>query len=283
MGVVLLIALFVGVTAQAGNTRTARKQIEASMLLTGTITIDRNGVVQAHTLNATEDLDDVLKAFVGRTIEKWRFEPILVDGTAVTAKLPMSLRLLAKPAEDGTMSVQISSTHFGSGEKFVASDEVRAVHLVPPEYPKAALQVGGRGTVYLVVEVDRDGSVINANAEQVNLRVLGSDSEMSRMRKQFTIAAVNAAKQWAFMPPTTGVSVIDGSWLVRIQMEFAFSSGSGSGGQAGKWETYLPGPRNMEIPWAREKLRTAGNPDLLSEGGVYSLRQGATLLPSPAS
>ena len=46
----------------------------------------------------------------------------------------------------------------------------------------------------------------------------------------------------------------------------------------GTGDAYIPGRRNMEIPWAQKKLKTAGSPDALPGDGVYPLRQGATLI-----
>ena len=67
---------------------------------------------------------------------------------------------------------------------------------------------------------------------------------------------------------------------MRVPVEFALRGpGEKSPTKEGAWDTYIPGPRNMGMPWAQEKLKTAGSPDALPEAaGVYPLRQGATLL-----
>ena len=278
----LLTALCMSVTVQAGNARAARKQVESSLLVSGTITIAPDGSVQAHTLDSTDELGDALSKFVDSSIVKWRFEPVVVDGNVVSAKVPMSLRLVAKSHSDGNLSVTIAGTHFGTGEDARASDGLQAGKLSPPHYPTSALRKGGKGVVYLVVQVGRDGSVINVDSEQVNLRVVGTDGEMALLRRQFADAALRAAKGWKFIPPTTGEAVAKESWLARVPVDFELGD-RGDHHAPGKWKTYVPGPRNMDMPWAREEISTAGSPDALSEGGVYSLRQGATLLPSPAS
>lgn len=280
----LLTALCMGVAAQAGNTLAARKQVESSLLLKGTITIARDGSVLSHTLDSTEELGDKLTKFVDGSIDKWHFEPVEVDGHAVIATVPMSLRLIAKPTNDGNMSVAITSTHFGNSEGAHPSGGVaRRDRLVPPEYPEAALRVGGKGEVYLIAQVGRDGSVINVDAEQVNLRVIGTERDMAMMRKLFTDAAVKAARRWTFTPPTTGVSANKDSWLVRVPVVFVIGSKGTQAIKQGQWDSYVPGPRNMHMPWAQEQLRTAGSPDALPEGGVYPLEQGAKLLPAPTT
>lgn len=278
----LLAALCMGVTAQAGNARAARKQVESSLLVSGSITIAPDGSVQAHTLDSTDALGDALSKFVDSSIKKWRFEPVVVDGEAVSAKVPMSLRLIAKSHIDGNLSVTIASTHFGTGEDAPATDALQAGKLSPPQYPDSVLRKGGKGMVYLVVQVGRDGSVINVDAEQVNLRVVGTNGEMALLRKQLADAATRAARSWTFIPPTTGATVADESWLARVPVDFEIGA-RGDHGAPGQWKTYVPGPRNMDMPWAREKMSTAGSPDALFGGGIYPLQQGAKLLPTPST
>ncbi|MEO6383641.1 MAG: energy transducer TonB [Thermomonas sp.] len=280
----VLVALCMGVTAQAGNALAARKQVESSLLVQGTITIAPDGSVIAHTLDSTEALGDVLSKFVGGSLEKWHFKPVSVDGKVVTAKVPMSLRLVAKPTDDGNMNVTIASTYFGRREGLPATADVqRRARNAPPQYPKDAQRMGGMGTVYLIVQVGRNGSVLNVAAEQVNLKVLGTASEMSALRKQFTDATVRAARRWTFVPPTTSNAANEASWLVRVPVEFVLWGEQGKRAKAGQWDSYVPGPRNKDMPWAHEQLETAGSPDALSDGGVYSLEQGATLLNPPAA
>lgn len=279
----LLAAACVAATAQAGNERAARKQIESSLLLKGTITIARDGSVMAHTLDSTDALGDALAKFVDASIDKWHFAPVEVGGKVVNAKVLMSLRLIANQGADGKMTVRIANTHFGSSADGPASGDVRSTELAPPKYPETALRSGGKGTVYLIAQVGRDGAVMNVDAEQVNLRVVGSERDMALMRKLFTDAAVRAARRWTFTPPTTGVSANEDSWLVRIPVTFVIGDkGTKVPTQAG-WDSYVPGPRNMDMPWAREQLKMAGSPDALPEGGVYPLRQSVNLLPTPAT
>lgn len=278
----LLTALCVGATAQAGNANAARKQVESSLLVKGTITIARDGSVLAHTLDSTDAMGDALTKFVDGSIDKWHFKPVVVDGQVVIAKVPMSLRLIAKQGADGNLGVTIASTYFGKRKELPDSDDLRSPKRAPPIYPKAAVRSGGKGTVYLIAQVGRDGSVINIDAEQVNLRVVGTEREMAMMRKLFTDAALDAARQWAFTPPTTGASANESSWLVRMPVVFVLRGKGPEQPKAGDWDSYVPGPRNMDMPWARKQLRTAGSPDALSEGGIYPLQQGAELLPAPA-
>lgn len=283
--VLVLAALCVGMTAQAGTARGAmRKQMESSLLLNGTITVAQDGSVIAHTLDSTEALGDTLTKFVNGSIDKWRFEPVVIDGKVVTAKVPMSLRLVATPRDDGKSDVRIASTHFGSSEILPATASVQPRdRMEPPQYPYYSRSFGAMGTVYLIVQVGHDGAVVNVDAEQVNLKVIGAAYKMELLRKDFSDAAISAVRRWQFKPPTTGPSANKASWLVRVAVEFVLHSEGEKPRKDGNWESYVPGPRNMNMPWAREELQTAGSPDALSEGSLSDLQQGAKLLNPPAA
>lgn len=259
-------------------TQAALKQAESSLRVEGTITIARDGTVVTHTLAPKAPLGDDLKAFLDTRIAAWKFLPVLVDGVAVIAKVPMHLRLVAKPLEDGRASIAIASTYFGGSAQGPATDHLRGASMSPPRYPMEALRAGGRGTVYLVVEVDRQGRVSNVDAEQVNLRTAGTERQMALLREQLTKAAVVAARRWTFEVPTTGTGANDSRWLMRIPVDFRLTDIDPKKWDQGMWDTYIPGPRNMRMPWAQERLETAGTPDALPDSGVFPLQQGATLL-----
>lgn len=275
----LLCGLLVAAGAVAGGRGSkARAQAESSLQVSGTITIGKDGSVLAHTLDPKAPLGQPLTEFVNKAVAAWRFAPIRVDGELVNAKVPMHLRLVAKRAEDDKVSVTIASSYFGSNDAVATTENPSSIKLTPPKYPQRALHMGGQGTVYLIVQVDRGGKVANVDAEQVNLRVAGSEKDMAMIRDQFTDAAVRVARGWTFAIPTTGEGADDANWLVRVPVDFVLRGPGGSERTPGSWDTYIPGPRNKGMPWAQEKLHTAGSPDALPGDGVYPLRQGATLL-----
>ena len=275
-----LALTFVVGSAWAGNAREARQQAESSLRGSGRLVVGPDGEVESHELDPKAPLTPALKAFVDDSIRGWRFKPVLVDGKPVRAKVPMSLRLVAKRADDGKFSVTIASTYFGSEDDLATTDRLRSIRLSPPRFPKGALMMGGKGVVYLVVQVGRDGKVTNVDAEQVNLRVAGTEGQMASLRKKFTDAAVRAARGWTFNIPTTGPEANDATWLVRVPVDYRLDDERQRGNG---WDTYIPGPRNFGMPWASEKLRMAGSPDALPDDGVFPLQQGATLLNPPAS
>lgn len=270
--------------ALAGNVAAVRKQVESSLQVSGTVTIAPDGTVQAHTLDPKAPLGEPLVQFLDESIRKWRFQPVTVDGKVVTARVPMHLRLVARPTGDGNASITIASTHFGSRDAGVPTDFVSRGRLAPPMFPKDAARMGGKGTVYLIVQVGRDGRVANVDAEQVNLRVVGTENQMEMLRSTFTKAALRAARNWTFDIPTTGDEAKDDHWLVRVPVEFVLVGRPGDKphDKTG-WDSYVPGPRNARMPWAQDSLRVAGDPDALPDSGIYPLRQGAVLLNPPTT
>ncbi|MGX5673362.1 energy transducer TonB [Thermomonas fusca] len=275
------LALLVALPLSAGGPRAVRKQAESSLRVTGFVVIGQDGTVQGHELDPKAALTPVLVEFIGGALDRWRFEPVKVNGEVVRARVPMSLRLVAKRSDDERFQISIASTHFGSGASSRATDSPQRLEMKPPRYPMGALKGGGKGTAYLVVQVGRDGKVMNVDAEQVNLRVAGSANQMDALRKQFAQAAIHAAKSWTFDPPTTGKEAGKTSWLVRVPVDFRL--GDEKGMQPGEWETYIPGPRNSNMPWAQEQLKLAGSPDALPDSGVFPLEEGAKLLTPPAT
>lgn len=276
---VLLCGFLIAAGAVAGGRGSkARAQAESSLQVSGTITIAKDGSVLAHTLDPKAPLGEPLTQFLNKAVAAWRFTPIRVDGELVNARVPMHLRLVAKRAEGDKVSVTIASSYFGSNDAVATTDNPSSIKLTPPKFPQQAQHMGGQGTVYLIVQVDRGGKVANVDAEQVNLRVAGSERDMATIREQFTAAAVRAARGWTFSIPTAGEGADDDNWLVRVPVEFVLRGPGEAKHTEGTWDTYIPGPRNMGMPWAQEKLKTAGSPDALPGDGVYPLRQGATLL-----
>lgn len=282
VAMVLLLVLGMPVEVDANGRHAVRKQMESSLQVSGTITVSPDGTVATHSLDPKAPLGEELTRFIAGTVAQWRFKPVEVDGKVVAAKVPMHLRLIAKPRDNGEVAVRIASTYFGSNDTVGATDVPRGIRLTPPQYPTTALQMGGKGTAYLIVQVGRDGRVANVDAEQVNLRVIGNERQMVLLRKQFSDAAVRAARTWTFAVPSTGETANDDLWLVRVPVQFSLD-GDAREPKEGDWDAYIPGPRNTHMPWAAEKLRMAGSPDALPGNGVYPLQQGATLLTPPAT
>ena len=268
---ILLLVSCVG-NAFATGPGAVRKQVESSLLVTGTIDIDTDGSVAGYALPGAKDLPGSLTGFIDRNVTRWRFEPVDLGQGAIKARASMSLRLVMKKLGDGNASVEIRGAQFGGAEQpgeFVAA----AGRMSPPRYPPTAARHGVGGTVYLVVKIGREGRVEDVVAEQVNLQVVASERAMQNWRDMLTDASVVAAKKWTFAPPVKGKDVDEPYWSARVPVEF-IAPGSEQH-IAGQWESYVPGPR-ARIPWRSGDDGVGA--DAVASGGVHPIGRGPRLL-----
>ncbi len=277
----VLLAVFALSTASAAAVD--RTKVESSLKVSGFVIIDTDGSVAGHELDPQAPLTPALTDFIGSSIAHWRFEPVVVDGRVVRARVPMRLRLAIHPTPDGNYEARIASTWFMSGSDGAQADtntQRVARRMQPPVYPTEALRMGGKGVVYLNVTYGPDGKVTQVYARQVNLRVLGTESQMDRMRNQFAEASIRAARRWEFAPPTTGKEAERAEWSVVVPVDFRISGEAEP--RSGGWETYVPGPIKNPPVLSRDPL-AEGSPDALPDSGVFSVEQGARLLTPPAA
>ena len=261
----LAVALLGGVAGpgHAANTRAeVRKQVEASMLVRGTIDIEPDGRVAAYQLDQTEALTPAMFDAIDPVIRAWRFDPLVVDGKAVPVRSPMGLRLVA--GQDGdNYRLRIAGVNFGriDDEPSFARGE-----LVPPRYPKAVAFDNVAGTVYLVLRVGREGQVEDVIAEQVNLRAIGTKPEMERYRATLADVAMKTARnRWQFNFPTEGEDADKPFISLRVPVEFILPDMPPE--KTGEWIAYVPGPRQA-IPWRTWDTNFQA-PDAIAAGGVY--------------
>lgn len=275
-GLGLLLCVF---CAAAGGRAAMRKQMEMSMLVTGSIDIGSDGSVSAHAVDQSAKIPPGVLRLIGHAVPQWRFEPILVDGKAVPARARMGVRVVARQQDDGTYTLGIRSASFGE-EGGVEGESVTAARMTPPHYPVAAAASNVSGTVYLVLKIGRAGAVEDVVEEQVNLTVLGTEMQMQQARRLLANAAKGAAREWEFRVPTRGEQADDPFWLARVPVEFALLDGPGNSRRDraayGSWQAYIPGPRT-EAPWARDASGTQA-PDAMVAGGLYPAGSGPRLL-----
>lgn len=270
LGAVLLACMGLAFAAGRGE---MRKQAELSMLLGGSIDIERDGSVGMYTLDDTAKLPQAATALLDKATGRWRFEPVLIDGKAVRARTAMSVRLVARPREGSNeYDVRIAAVNFGTPQpdEFVSSNGP----LKRPAYPHLAVLSGVRGTVYVIVRIGRDGKVEDAMAEQVNLRVIDSEGGMKRWRDMLTEASLRVARQWKFVPPTKGEEVDAPFWLARVPVDYLFPGDKVSSN--GEWQAYIPGPRQT-APWLGG-FDTSLGADAVAGGGIFPLKGGPRLL-----
>jgi hypothetical protein len=271
--------LFAGLVLAAGPAA-VRKRVELSMLANGTIVVAPDGSVRSYALDRPEKLPQPVVDLVHQAVPAWRFQPVLVDGKPVVAEAKMTVRFVASPADKGDYLLKISGASFGDSDG-KSSDQIAYKERSAPKYPQDAARARVAGTVYLVLRVGRDGQVADASADQVNLTVVGSDSELRVWRKVLADASLSKARTWTFTPPTTGPHAMDDFWVVRTPITFTLhEQGAPRVDTYGQWLAYVPGPKEP-VPWM-EKLKTAddgknGVTDALPEGGLSLVGSGLTL------
>lgn len=274
------------VVSLAAGPRAVRKQVELSMLVTGKITIDKAGKVSGFTLDQPEKLPPVIVDLASTAVPHWTFAPVTVDGKVVNASTGMSLRFVARRTDADNYNVQIRSAGFGSrADKpkpdrkespaiAKASQGASCPSMAPPAYPLAGLYGNVEATAYLLVRADRDGNVLEAIAEQVNLRVIADDHTMEKWRRVFAEASVRQARKWCFAPVPPGEKPQMAFQVLRVPVVFYLDGTT----EYGRWEAYVPGPRQRN-PWDDEGVEgTAFSPDALPPGGAYQAGSGLKLL-----
>jgi TonB family protein len=262
-------------TAANGGREAVRKTMENSTLVTGTIDIDTEGKVLAHSLDHAEKLPDFVRRFVAASVAPMRFEPVRVDGKVVKARAKMGLRLVAKQGDNGNYQLRLAGASFGdsSGE---AGEHLRSRDLKPPSYPAGAYLSNVTGVVYLVLKVGTQGTVEDVAVEQTNLTALGPERLMEMGRKVLERASLDAARGWRFDVPTTGEEADKPYWSVRVPVDFKLVSRRGAVSAYGSWDAYYPGPKH-HIPWISDE-ENRQRPDAMVAGVAHPVGSGLKLL-----
>ncbi|MEA9557145.1 hypothetical protein VC273_14870 [Xanthomonas nasturtii] len=257
----------------------ARLQIEASMNVTGELTLTPDGTVTAVALVDEERLPAAVRERIKHSVAAWRFDPVKDDGNALPARLPMSLLLVAKPGDDNQYRVSIRSAHFGGQTPQGVSAQPNG--MAPPPYPANAFRGGATGVVYLLLKIGRDGKVEDVVAEQVNLTALVPESKRARWRKEFADASIAKARSWTFTPATAGSERNAPFWEMRVPVTFDIAASEKDlDAKQKKWQSYLPGPRQT-ASWRMQNdaAATTDSPDALPGSGLFSVRgEGVRLL-----
>lgn len=258
--------------AVAQNARAVRATAEMSMVLSGSIDVAADGSVSTLVLDQRAMLAPGIVSFVEGAIRGWQFEPTLRDGKPVAVHAPLRVRLRGKEQDDGNYQISMTSVDFSEYDP-KATDSVTRKSLPPPRYPEDVFRNGGQGDVLLLVKVARDGTVADVIAEQVNMTVVAPERTLAKMRDILAKASVSGARKWTFVPPTTGEGSTRDFWTVRVPVNFALNSDTGSNGNAqperyGRWRAFIPGPRQA-APWRKPDAAGQAGGDLLPAGGVY--------------
>ncbi len=264
--------------AAAAGPAAVRKQVESSMLVTGTIDIGPDGGVRGFLLDKEEKLPPQVIQIARQAVPEWRFEPVLINGVAAPIRARLSMRMVATQLADKGYRLAIGSAAFGQ-DALAPKDRkpdgrtLKADEMQPPTWPLTAYGISG--TVYVLLRVGRDGKVEDVASEQVNLTVIGSEKTMRLGRKALEDATLRAARRWTFKPPTVGEAAGLPYWKARVPVVFEFDNQRAA--RYGKWEAYVPGPRQPLPSWV-EQQDVATSPDALVDGELHLVGEGPRLL-----
>ncbi len=271
----MLCAALLAITpiVSAGNLAEVRKQIESSLSVSGQIRIDAAGNVLDYTLDQPEALPKGITDMIERLAPQWTFEPVELAGNTVS-RSRMNLLFVASKLDDGNVRIELRSASFDAelpeNERIAIGRRGRM-----PDYPDQLMAMDVHGTVYLKLQIGRDGKVMNIDATHVNLRTLGSESEMARWRRLFTQSCIKAVRGWTFTPPTAGEEANAPFWIGTLPVAFTLNRAERP--QPGRWETYVPGPRKL-VPWADSVGITADNSDALPPNQLHTSSGGRRLI-----
>lgn len=289
----LLAALTMPVLAFAhGGVDAAKRSVEASMLVIGEIAVNPDGSVYGYSLDHRDKLPPAVVKLIDQTLTGWKFTPVTVNGKPELAKAFMSLRIVAKQIDAKHDAISVESAAFGAdtaraNTPSACADRSCLTYLKrsPPSYPPNLLSDFVSGTVYLAVEVDREGKVAQVAVEQVNLRRLADEGTLDRWRREFGSVSMAAARHWTFSTPLTGSEAGENHWVVTVPINYAINVRGTMVGtpQYGQWDAYVPGPENA-IPWAEERPRqivSNGNVDAIPDNGTPFIADGRFVLLTP--
>ncbi len=268
LAAVLALTLSTTMHADARDKRdpSILRQAEASTLITGTIDITAAGNVVNYAIDMPEKLPKAVLDMIERAAPTWKFEPIVMPEKTI-GRSNMSLLFLASQDEKGDYIVQLRGVSFANPDK-QQNVSIDKKHFRYPAYPHTALDgMPVPGTVYLVLRYDREGRVIDADAEQVNLHVYGSEAQQAKWREALAKACLEAAVKWRMKLPPGSLREDEAYGIGRVPVSFTEEGVRLPG--YGKWRAHLPGPRKV-IPWAENTPLAENRPDTQVPGDIHS-------------
>lgn len=244
------------------------KQAEAALGVNGTIVVAADGSVVSHAIDHPELLDTGVVGMIDSSMAQWHFKPMhgTVTGT-------MHLALHARKNDAGKYLIWIAAASFASPQtpsRWAYGERTE----VP--FPDEAEKAGVGGVAYVCVHVDRDGNVIDAITEQVNLTAMDIPLKMEHWRDLLGSAATKAIKKWRFHPVSNPDDAVaddtESARTLRVPVHYMFATGDQGMPKYGQWIMYVPGPRH-EIPWLKNETASLGSPEALAAGGLYPVQK----------
>jgi len=170
---------------------------------TGELVVDAEGRVVSVKLDH-KDLGAERMSGFERQIREWRFEPVIEDGKAVSARAGVHLDMrVRKTTREAPELLTIRGVRFyelpaEEGASLSGAEaKTDGVHLSLPNYPWAPMKIGVGGQVWLLVRVGADGGATETAIHASELRTITLTPRMQKNHmRAFALAAQKAAKDW---------------------------------------------------------------------------------------
>jgi hypothetical protein len=229
--VTLVLAAVLSGACVAGDREKAFYNLDA----VGNIVINPDGTVHEYTLKS--ELPPAIAAPVDRNIRSWRFQPVTVDGRAVSARTHFFISLIVEPVGDH-FQLRIADLNFGGPPLQKGSKA--------PQYPRDAAYAGVGAKVIVVLKLDSTGAVSAAHAYQVSLNVKAPEKVAGRLRRQFELASTRAAMDWKFDLTEDIPGQAPGMVIQKVVQFVPPTTDRSPDFEA--WRAYVPGP-SVAVPW----------------------------------
>lgn len=259
------------------------RAVDTSKIMEASLTVESHAMVGAdgslHDMEFKDPakLSPAVMDFIQQRAMSWKVH--FVSPPQDDVKFNITVKVIARQTDATHTSLRIAAADIVQ-TGLPETETINVAKRVIPTFPGVALQARMPGTVYLLVQVAPDGSVLNVAAEKVNLRNYDSiPIMMAKYRKSLADAAINAVKQWTFSVPATGPHTQQPYWYVRVPVNFYIPNDGmdiNNGRGYGKWDMYIPGP-SENIPWFKEPKMLADAPDAIPDGAVRIMGAGPQL------
>lgn len=249
---VLLLTLIALVSQPLLAKQVEQAPIESvvAMQVDGWVSFDTLGQVEDYQI--TTPVHESIRAGLDGTVRKWKFHPVLVDGTPRRAKTRIRVTLAARQESDG-IHVKVDNVVFPSEQDEQTAkvdgrpEPITGKTLRAPAYPVGLMQQGVAGAVLLAIRVGPDGRAAEVLAVQSMLYdVRGGASALRVGIRMLEQSAVSAAKDWTFNVPATAKTRTADEQTVTVPVKYLMDKAKAN--LAGQWRTIVRVPKRA-ISW----------------------------------
>lgn len=177
----------------------ARKAERFTVLTRGTLVVEPDGRVT----EVEVDMDAATRAVYVAAIEKWRLNPVQIDGRVVRAKAHFQLQGFATTIPDtGKVQLGIERVWFVDPPENARAARGLSAGMIAPKFPMRAIDARYGAHVEVLLVLDPEGHVLSAGVTQLSLVTEGvtQRSRAERVAQDFADATLVAARKWQIQP-----------------------------------------------------------------------------------